>query len=279
MRSERSPTQQAWSALRAALIGCGFSEPLLRLGLLGLEETRRRLALRYLAPTMQGLEIGALHRPLPLPPGARARYVDRHAPEALRALRTDASESIVTPDLLADGFALGCIADSSQDLVIANHVLEHASDAFGALENWLRVLRPGGVLFVAVPIGARCFDRGRTVTPPEHFREDHRLTVAGDAEAMRERNRAHVEEHLAIAAPALAREQGRPWQAPQEEAREREIERLLGSDSSQIHHHVFTPDSFAALLGLLGELPGRPVRVERIARSSVEIVGIVRKPA
>ena len=219
------------------------------------------------------MEIGALHCPLPLPPSAQARYVNRHSPEVLRTLRADAGDAIVTPDLLADGFSLDCIAAVSQDFVVANHVLEHAVDALGTLENWLRVLRPGGVLFVAVPIGERCFDRGRDITPAEHFLEDCRLVAAGDRQAMRERNRAHVEEHLAIAAPAIAREQCQPWQQPQGTEREREIERLLGADSGKIHHHVFTLDSFAALLGLLGE----QARIECIARSSVEIVGIVRK--
>lgn len=274
-RPEPSLTQRTWSALRATLVGCGFAEPLLRRGLLGLEETRRRLALRHLPAGGHGLEIGALHCPLPLPPGTQARYVDQHTAQTLRQLRADAGEAIVTPDLLADGFSLGCIAEASQDFVVANHVLEHASDALGTLEHWLRVLRPGGVLFVAVPIGERCFDRGRAVTPPEHFLDDRRLTAAGDSAAMRERNRAHVEEHLAIAAPAMARAQGASWSPPQEAAREREIARLLGADSSQIHHHVFTQDSLAALLGLLGDR----VRIERVARSSVEIVGIVRKLA
>ncbi|MBK6630248.1 MAG: methyltransferase domain-containing protein [Betaproteobacteria bacterium] len=275
MRSERSLTQQTWSALRATLIGCGLAEPLLRRGLLGLEETRRRLALRHLPAGGHGLEIGALHCPLPLPSGARARYVDRHGAQELRQLRADAGASIVVPDLLADGFTLGCIANASQDFVVANHVLEHAVDALGTLEHWLRVLRPGGLLFVAVPIGERCFDRGRAVTPPQHFLDDRRLTAAGDSAAMRERNRTHVEEHLDIAAPALARERGASWTPLRDEAREREIARLLGADASQIHHHVFTPESFAALLGLLGPA----ARIERVACSSVEIVGIARKAA
>lgn len=275
MRSERTLAQQAWSALRAALAGLGLSEWLLAHGRLGLEATRRHLALRHLPAGGQGLEIGALHCPLPLPPSARARYVDRHTAEALRRLRADAGADIVDTDILADGFALACIAEASQDFVVANHVLEHAADALGTLEHWLRVLRPGGVLFVAVPIGARCFDRGRAVTTPQHFLDDRRLTAAGDRAAMRKRNRAHVEEHLDVAVPALARERGEAWMPLQGEAREREITRLLGADASQVHHHVFTTESFAALLGLLGPA----ARIERIARSSIEIVGIVRKRA
>lgn len=240
MRSERSFTQRSWSALRAGLIGCGLSEFLLRRGLLGLDETRRCLALRHLPADGCGIEIGAMHYPLPLPLGARVRYVDHHTVDELRRLHKDTNEAIVGIDILADGFTLGSIANASQDFVVANHVLEHAIDALGTLENWLRVLRPGGLLFVAVPVGERCFDRGRDITPAEHFLEDCRLVAGGDRQAMRERNRAHVEEHLAIAAPAIAREQCQPWQQPQGAEREREIERLLGADSSQIHHHVFT---------------------------------------
>lgn len=275
MRSEHTVVRRAWSALRAALVALGLSEWLLARGRLGLEATRRHLALRHLPAGGRGLEIGALHCPLPLPAGAQARYVDRRTTEALRRLRPDAGAGIVATDLLADGFSLGCIADASQDFVIANHVLEHAQDALGALENWLRVLRPGGVLFVAVPIGARCADRGRPVTTVGHFLEDRRLAAAGGAAALRERNRVHVEEHLDIAAPALVRARGEAWTPPQGEAREREIARLLGADASQIHHHVFSPESFAALLGLLAPA----ARIERLARSSVEIVGIVKKRA
>ena len=39
MPSELSPLRKAWQTLRVTLIGCGLAEPLLRLGLLGLEET------------------------------------------------------------------------------------------------------------------------------------------------------------------------------------------------------------------------------------------------
>ena len=88
-----------------------------------------------------------------------------------------------------------------------------------------------------------------------------------------------IEKHLAIAALALAlalaRVHDMPWLLPQGVEREQEIERLLGHDSSQIRRHVFTQDSFAALLGLLG----KQFRIEGNARSSIEIVGIVRKPA
>jgi SAM-dependent methyltransferase len=41
--------------------------------------------------------------------------------------------------------------DQSFDLLIASDVLEHIADETTALENWLRILRPGGRLLVCVP--------------------------------------------------------------------------------------------------------------------------------
>lgn len=275
MQSRRTIPQTVWSALRSVLIRSGFAESLLRTGLLGLTETRRYLSLRYLSRGARGLEIGALHCPLPLPLATKALYIDRDLPDVLRKLRADAGDAIVQPDIIADGFHLRCIAPDSQDFIVANHVLEHTTDALGTLKNWLGVLRPGGLIFVAVPRGERCFDRGRAITSADHFLEDFRLCVIGAHEQMRERNLVHVEEHLAISAPALAKIDGVTWVPLQDAEHQRETDRLLGQDSAQIHHHVFTRDSFCALLCLLGE----QIRIECVAKSSVEVVGIVRKVA
>ncbi len=265
--------------MRTIMVRSGLAAPLLHLGLLGLDETRRRLAMHYLSTAEHGIEIGALHYPLPLPRGTRALYVDLHGPAELKRLSQESAEAIVAPDVIADGFSLRCIAQTSQSFVIANHVLEHATDALGTLLNWLGVLRPGGILFVAVPRGERCFDRGRIVTPASHFLDDHRLTTSGDSAAMRARNRAHVEEHLAIAAPAIAGSQGLVWNPPEPHEREKLVLRLLDRDPEQIHHHVFSQASFRALLDLLTEASDGRCRIERVARSSVEIVGIVRRLA
>ncbi len=40
----------------------------------------------------------------------------------------------------------------SFDVVIGSHVLEHLTDASGALTEWMRVLRPGGSLLLGVPM-------------------------------------------------------------------------------------------------------------------------------
>jgi hypothetical protein len=275
MQFRRALLQTVWSTLRSVLIHSGFAGWLLRSGLLGLTETRRYLSLRYLPSSARGLEIGALHCPLSLPPNTKALYIDRDLPDVLRKLSADPGDAIVHTDIITDGFRLSCIAPESQDFIIANHVLEHTTDTLGTLNNWLGVLRPGGILFVAVPRGERCFDHGRTITSADHFLEDFRLCAIGAHEAMRERNLLHVEEHLAISAPSLAKVYGVPWVPPQGVEYKRQVDRLLGQDSMLIHHHVFTRDSFFVLLSLLGE----QAEIECVASSSVEVVGIMRKVA
>ena len=57
----------------------------------------------------------------------------------------------VNPDVLAEADKLPMFDDDSVDEIYASHVLEHLPYESKALEEWLRVLKPGGMLTVAVP--------------------------------------------------------------------------------------------------------------------------------
>lgn len=59
----------------------------------------------------------------------------------------------VSPDVVADVRHLPMFATDSVDEVYASHVLEHLTwpDGLVALQEWLRVLKPGGMLTVATP--------------------------------------------------------------------------------------------------------------------------------
>jgi len=57
-------------------------------------------------------------------------------------------------DICCDARCLPMFADGSLDYILSNHSLEHISeDAVAVLTEWGRVLKPGGLLFVAVPNG------------------------------------------------------------------------------------------------------------------------------
>jgi GT2 family glycosyltransferase/glycosyltransferase involved in cell wall biosynthesis len=58
------------------------------------------------------------------------------------------------------------------DFVVCNHVLEHMRDPLGAMRAWLRVLRPGGHLYVSIPDGQNPLDRHRALTPFDHLLAD-----------------------------------------------------------------------------------------------------------
>src|SRR3954451_19820653 len=113
-----------------------------------LGETRRDLANRSLKG--DGIEIGALHKPLPVPAGTAVKYVDRMSVRDLRSHYPElAGWKLVEPDIVDNGETLATVPAGSVDFVIANHFIEHTEDPLGALANQLRVLKPGGVLYMA----------------------------------------------------------------------------------------------------------------------------------
>lgn len=59
----------------------------------------------------------------------------------------------VCPDAVMDVFILSAIRDNSIDLIYACHILEHARRGLEIeiLRSWYRLLKPGGMLRIAVP--------------------------------------------------------------------------------------------------------------------------------
>src|SRR5919204_5642917 len=96
-----------------------------------------------------------------------------HAPlEELREIYPE-HDWVQAPDVVDEGERLEKFADESLDFVIANHMLEHVEDPIGAVETFLRVLRPGGILFLTLPDARYTFDGRRTRTTIEHLLRDH----------------------------------------------------------------------------------------------------------
>jgi predicted SAM-dependent methyltransferase len=73
-------------------------------------------------------------------------------------------------DIPASADNLSAIADSSVDFVIHSHVWEHLPNPLKALEEWVRVVRNNGLLFIMVPNRtALSSDVGREVTTIEEM--------------------------------------------------------------------------------------------------------------
>jgi predicted SAM-dependent methyltransferase len=132
---------------------------------------RESIARTYL--NGRGIEIGALHSPLPVPAGAFVSYVDRMSVSDLRTQYPELAEyNLVQPNIIANGELLETIADSSQDFVIANHFLEHCQNPLLAVTNMFRVLKGTGILYLAIPDKRYTFDIDRPVTGFDHLVRD-----------------------------------------------------------------------------------------------------------
>jgi SAM-dependent methyltransferase len=158
---------------------------------------REPLASQWL--TGDGIEIGALHSPLKLKDGVTVRYIDYKTKAENQARYPElAMFDIVNTDIVDDGFILNKIVDHSLDFIIANHALEHTPDPYGTLLKWKSKLRHHGVLYFALPIAEKCYDRGRPLTSLAHLLDDHRFFFASDTARILKATEDHLREFMRI---------------------------------------------------------------------------------
>ncbi len=132
---------------------------------------RHDVLLDGITKEMLGIEIGPWHNPLvPKRAGYNSLSLDVFdGPE----LRTRAKADSGIPDALIDAIEdvdlvgtvsqLGMLADKKGitgkvDYVVSSHNFEHTPDPIRFLQDCARVLKPGGILSLAVPDKRRCFD-------------------------------------------------------------------------------------------------------------------------
>lgn len=75
-------------------------------------------------------------------------------------------------DIIANGNSIP-VDDESQDFVISSHVIEHFYDPIDAINEWLRVVKPGGIIFIICPHKDRTFDKDNPVTPLNEIIDRH----------------------------------------------------------------------------------------------------------
>ena len=223
----------------------------------GKRDLRKDLAYTFLRGC--GIEIGALNNPLPVSPTVTVCYIDRMMPAALFEQYPEIDRTrVVSPDIVDDGEILGSLKDDSQDFVIANHFLEHTENPILCIENFARVLKEDGILYLALPDKEKTFDRTRKDTTLKHLLKDYR------SGGKRSRT-AHY----------------RQWAEHVNGMKGREIKqraKALERDRYSIHFHVWTYESALHFIGFLSAVQRVPFRVViAIKNPPNEMIFILKK--
>jgi SAM-dependent methyltransferase len=209
----------------------------------------------------RGLEIGALHNPLIARSEADVLYVDHAPTDEIRAKYADDSTvgAIVDVDVvwddrpLRDALAEVLGVEEAVDFVVASHVVEHVPNLVGWLEDLAAVLRPGGVVALAVPDKRYCFDARRRESDVAEMIEAH----------LTERTRPGLAATFDFwtkydDVDTLALWNGRPPPAEEplrdREAFDRTVAAAESTSYSDVHCWVFTPESFVTTLARLFDL-------------------------
>ena len=185
--------------------------------------------------------------------------MDRLTVPELREQYPELAEyALVEVDVVDDGETLSSFADGTLDFVIGNHMLEHCENPLGTTRNHLAKVRPGGVLYYAVPDKRYSFDVDRPLTSFEHL-------VRDDCEG-----------------PAWSRlEHFREWarlvnKHTQPEDAEANVRELLARNYS-IHFHVWDQPTFTDFLARGGAYLGEGFRVEYLEPNDTELITVLRK--
>jgi SAM-dependent methyltransferase len=219
----------------------------------------------------RGVEFGALHAPLPVDDDvATVVYADRltrdEALETFFEMREHFGGDFVDPEIIVDldTSDLTELAGEDFDFFIANGVVEHLANPLLFLERLEGLMRPGSLLFVAVPDRDFTFDARRRCTQLEHLVVEHRdgVTTIDD-------------DHVAD----MAR-RSPPYYHPRGEA-----ERAVLYDfhrARSLHAHVWTEASFDRMLEHARDQLGLRLEVvERVGPSEGrgDIVYVLRRVA
>jgi len=218
---------------------------------------------RRIIPLMKGrgIEVGPGLNPQVVP----ARDVDVRYVEALSAeewmklyKKTDKPPRAVTDNLWANyvvgsAHTLEICEDGSLDFIFSNHVFEHLPNPLGVLANWLRKLKPFGVIGGVVPDLRYTFDLRQPASTVEDFlreREKGRFDI----------DREKYERWCRYTAP---------YNTPED----------LIARKYSIHAHYYTPERFVDLVSFLREEGAVDSAFLDTAPNNKDFGFLLRKPA
>lgn len=110
-----------------------------------------------------GIEIGAANCPYPFP-SKKVDYADYFNKSRKSLLDKEGFFHLDPPKCFLNG-----ISDSKYDFLYASHVLEHSANPLRTLEEWLRVVKENGTIYIVVPNKLKTYDLKRETTPLSWF--------------------------------------------------------------------------------------------------------------
>lgn len=129
------------------------------------------LAHKYL-DNLKGIEIGAsAHNPFNLKDCINVDYTNDMNTVFKQAEVVNCGKAAPV-DVVAMGDKLP-FADASYDYLVNSHVLEHFFDPINTLNEWMRVVKPGGYILTILPHEKRVPDESRPATPVEELIARH----------------------------------------------------------------------------------------------------------
>jgi SAM-dependent methyltransferase len=205
--------------------------------------------------TDRGLEIGPLHHPVVSKEKAQVFYVDHADTAALTekyAGHDDVADIGEVDFVWHDRSLIEAVGPTAPyDFVIASHVIEHVPNLVGWLREVADVLRPGGILSLAVPDKRYCFDARRGLTGAgdildAHLTKRRRATpgaVFDFYSRIVEANAASIWAQVQSFNDPSDEEILRGWQWARKAA--------VSDEYLDVHCSTFTPQSFVQVLRVL----------------------------
>jgi len=221
---------------------------------------------------MSGLEIGPRDRPVVRKSDGPILYVDYMDTEGLKNLHltqgaTDCNvDDLVHIDAVWGENTIEAAIGTGEkfDYIIASHVAEHVPDLITWLQELAKVLKPSGVIILAVPDKRYCFD---------HLRDETSITDLLTAHFMRAR-RPQPQQMIDFCLHFNAVETTDAWRGTAHRPSLKDLGQLdhalamaqssLDGAYHDVHCWAFTPNSFAAIMKQIKDFELLQLNLEQI---------------
>jgi SAM-dependent methyltransferase len=125
---------------------------------------------------------------------------------------------------ISEATDLGLIKANSYEFLLSSNCLEHVANPLKALEEWVRIVSPGGYILLLLPNKMNNFDHRRPATSFDHILQDYEKGIT-------EKDLTHLPEILELHDLSLD-----PMAGNYEDFKNRSLDNF---SNRGLHHHVF----------------------------------------